>query len=302
MTSLFIGLIPTVIVLVILGGAFTVLKLNELRKKGKRSPLTAQLLRSPGESLRGQIEDLSLDITFYTMIAPLVPLSLYAAYFSQIYLGGAKVTPLVALFYFALSIGTVFYCLAKLWVLFKKRTALRLGFDCEVAVGQELNQLMLEGCSVFHDFPADKFNIDHVVVSQKGIFAVETKGRAKPDKKGGTAEATVIYDGQSLNFPNGKETGYLAQAARQAKWLSQWLSSAVGEAVTARPVLVLPGWFIDRKKPSDMLIFNGKNPELLLKWSNNAALPETLVKRIAHQLEQRCRDIEPSAYSKVQGK
>ena len=60
---------------------------------------------------------------------------------------------------------------------------------------------MLDGNQAYHDFPAEKFNIDHVVVGSKGIFAVEIKGRAKPDKNGGTEDATVIHDGQFLKFP-----------------------------------------------------------------------------------------------------
>ncbi len=64
-----------------------------------------------------------------------------------------------------------------------------------------------------------------------------------------------------------------------------------------QPALVLPGWFVVREKPADLLIFNGKNPEYLLKYSN-ISLSETLIKKIVHQLEQKCRDIEPIAYSK----
>ena len=51
---------------------------------------------------------------------------------------------------------------------------LRLGLDAELAVGQELDQLMRQGAAVFHDFPADKFNIDHIVISRGGVFAIET--------------------------------------------------------------------------------------------------------------------------------
>jgi hypothetical protein len=81
-------------------------------------------------------------------------------------------------------------------------------------------------------------------------------------------------------------------------WLSKWLNSAVGEQVSVQAVLVFPGWFIDRKKPtSDILLFNGSNPNFLLKWVTNTPLSETLMKRICHQLEQRCRDVEPTAYS-----
>lgn len=189
-----------------------------------------------------------------------------------------------------------------MWKIAKERNDLRLGLDCELAVGQELNQLMLEGCRVYHYFPADKFNIDHIVVGPKGVFAVETKGRAKPDKKGGTEEATMTFDGDKLNFPGWSEKEPLEQAKRQAKWLTNWLGSAVGEPVSVKPVLVLPGWYVELKKPADIFIFNEKNPQSLLKGRSDA-LPETMIKRITHQIEQRCRDVEPVAYSKkAQGK
>ena len=55
---------------------------------------------------------------------------------------------------------------------------------------------MRRGAYVFHDVPADNFNIDHVVVSGQGIFAVETKGFTKPKRGGGNADATVVFDDQ----------------------------------------------------------------------------------------------------------
>jgi hypothetical protein len=265
-------------------------------RRGRRTPLTRQLLRMPGETLRQKIDDLGDDFSSYFIIAVSSPILFYSLYLAFALTG--KITSFTVIFLSISAMVPFFVILRKMWKIAKERNALRLGLDCELAVGQELNQLMLEGCRVYHDFPADKFNIDHIVVGPKGVFAVETKGRAKADKKGGAEEAKVSYDGDKLNFPGWSEGAPLHQAKRQAIWLSQWLSSAVGESVSVKPVLALPGWYIDRKKPSDLLIFNGKNPELLLKWSSNADLSESLVKRIAHQLEQRCRDIEPVAYSK----
>lgn len=289
---------PILFPLVATGFVLLILHFFRVSQRGRRNPIKGQLLRSPGEALRNQLEDVNTDISAHFVTILIVPFAMYSSFLSLQHPGDFWITT-----YLLMWIVICAFCAVKLWRLLKLRNNYRLGLDCELAVGQELNQLMLNGCRVFHDFPADKFNIDHVFVGPKGVFAVETKGRAKSDKKGGTAEATVIYDGESLNFPNGKETGYLDQAKRQAKWLSQWLSSAVGESVSVKPVLALPGWFIERKKPSDMLIFNGKNPDFILKWSNNVDLSETLVKRIAHQLEQRCRDVDPVAYSKkAQGK
>lgn len=286
---LFISVVPLII-------GYLMIAYRKISNRGSRNPLTRQLLRSPGESLRTQIEDMSLEVTSYSTMLFILPLFMYAAYFSLDIVSRPYQNNY--LYVLTTCIGIVFLGY-KLLRLLKVRNNLRLGLDCEMAVGQELNQLMRVGCYVFHDFPADKFNIDHVVVSPKGILAVETKGRAKPDKAGGSAEATVIYDGEALKFPGWVEKKPIDQARRQAVWLAKWLSSAVGEQIAVQPVLALPGWFIDLKKTSPgLFIFNGKNPENLLKWTPDSGLSEVLMKRIHYQLDQRCRDIEPVAYSK----
>ena len=38
-----------------------------------------------------------------------------------------------------------------------------------------LQRLRADGAQIFHDVPADGFNLDHVVVADKGIFVIETK-------------------------------------------------------------------------------------------------------------------------------
>jgi hypothetical protein len=294
-SKIFLTLIPDAIILGAFIALFFLLYGYRLSRKGRRSPLTRHLLRSPGESLRVQIEEVSEKIYYYLMLYFFFPLIMYSVYLTQKYIGGMRDTSIIV--NCTISLIVIFLCFIKLWKLLKERANLRLGLDCELAVGQELNNLMLEGYRVYHDFPAEKFNIDHVVVGPKGVFAIETKGRAKPDKKGGPEEAKVSYDGQILRFPGWTESEPIEQAKRQAAWFSKWLSSAVGESIAVQPALVLPGWFVVREKPADLLIFNGKNPEYLLKYSN-ISLSETLIKRIVHQLEQKCRDIEPIAYSK----
>jgi hypothetical protein len=89
------------------------------------------------------------------------------------------------------------------------RRITRLGYEGEVATGQELNQLMLHGYHVYHDFVADKFNIDHLVVGPAGVFAVETKARAKPTSNNRKEDAHVSYDGRCLHFPKWKESQFV---------------------------------------------------------------------------------------------
>ena len=169
---------------------------------------------------------------------------------------------------------------------------LRAGYDAELAVGQELDQLMRQEARVFHDLPADRFNIDHVVVCPSGLFAVETKGFTKPRNMDGRAAATVTFDGVTLKFPTWTTTQPLEQAARQAQWLAKWVSSAVGEPVSVTAVLVLPGWWVERKGRGNARVISGGEVNSLLSRTSSG-LSEQLMQRIAHQLEQRCRIVEP---------
>ncbi len=196
-----------------------------------------------------------------------------------------------------LCIGGVVIGAYRLISRLDERDRLRLGLDGERAVGEELNQLMLRGCRVFHDVPGERFNIDHVVVGPAGVWAVETKARTKKGK--GKDSARVVYDGRTLGFPTWSETVPLEQAIRQAEWLGKWLTSAVGEPVAVRPALTLPGWYVERTAPDGPAVFNGKTPAFLADPRGGASLPEVMIQRIAHQLEQRCRDVAPRAYPEL---
>ncbi|MBJ6802717.1 nuclease-related domain-containing protein [Geomonas propionica] len=264
------------------------------QRKHRRNPLTYQMFRNPGESINGRIEQLNDEIQDYLAFTGIVPLFFYSAYLSTRYFTDTKISPWSYCALTVIFVGHFGYRLSKA---IKQRHNEQLGLDCERAVGQELNQLMLEGCHVFHDFQADKFNIDHIVVAENGVFAIETKGRAKPDRGKGQADARVTYDGDYLQFPHWREQDPLEQAKRQASWLSQWLSSAVGDQIAVRPVLALPGWFIDRKKPYP-IIYNGKTPQFLTKIRTEAQFSQEMIQRISHQLEQKCRNVAPQAYKK----
>ena len=299
-SNIFLSNLPVVIVVVIFLVIYGMAYFFKLHKKSRTSPLTRELLRSPGESLRTEIENLTFDIVFYPMMLFLFPIMIFATYLSQIYFGVARENSVIIGIYVFATLSFIGFCSVKLWRLLKDRNNYRLGLDCEIAVGQELNQLMLEGCRVFHDFPVEefnkKFNIDHIVVGTEGVFSVETKGRSKRNKIGGEEGATVSYDGQKLQFPGWSEHKPIEQAKANAKWLSEWLSKVVGENVIVHPVLALPGWYVDLKKTGDVFVFNGKNPQLMLRARSYNSLSETLIKQISYQLEQKCRNVEPTAY------
>lgn len=113
--------------------------------------------------------------------------------------------------------------------------------------------------------PADGFKIDHLVVAEAGVFAVETKGFRKQVKGSARANSTVVFDGQNLRFPTYSTDKPLEQGISQSAWLAKWLMKATGTDVRAQPVLALPGWYIDRTGQGAVRVSNGPELEYLLE-------------------------------------
>jgi hypothetical protein len=202
----------------------------------------------------------------------------------------------VWVFHAVIGLGLSLFLGTKLTKAIRRVDQMRLGYEGELAVGQELNQLVSAGYRVYHDFPADGFNVDHVIIGPTGVFAVETKARRKLVTGDGRADAQVDYTGQILRFPSWADRKTLDQAHRQAQWLSHWLSSAVGESVPVRASVALPGWYVTQTGRGDVLVFNGKRPDTVFPKVRGARLSPEMIQRIAHQVEAKCRDVTPRAY------
>lgn len=264
----------------------------------RRSPINRGLLRSPGHTLREQLDEMDRNANWDVAMLMIVPLMALTLYLGQSQVLKAASSAPVAVIYGMAAVGFIAYMVRKLWKAFARIDNLKTGLDAELAVGQELDQLMRQGAAVFHDFPGEKFNIDHVVIAQQGVFAIETKGYSKLNKHGGRAGATVVFDGQTVKFPNWTSKEPLEQADRQARWLAQWISSAVGTAIQVLPVLALPGWFVERTGRGDVRVYNGRELANLLRARGTRALSDDEVQRVIHQVEQRCRTVAPQYLAK----
>lgn len=226
-------------------------------------------------------------------VLAVLPLLLLATFLAQSHLRGLQGMAHLLPIYLVLALGVVSVVIHKLWRAGAQLDKLKAGYDAELAVGQELDQLMRQGAATFHDIPADNFNIDHAVISSAGVFAIETKGFTKPKQGRGKADAMVVFDGKVLKFPTWITKEPLEQAERQAAWLAKWLTSAIGSPVRVVPVVALPGWFVERTGRGDVRVFSGKELAGLLKSRGAQALEAQDVQRIAHQVEQRCRTVAP---------
>lgn len=259
------------------------------------NPLTKSLRRPPGAQLGRELGQEQLELGF-GLIEMLLPGFILVMAYLQFLNSPDRL--IWKGYFISVVIGWLaweIYAGYKLIRRLKRIKTLRLAYECELAVGQELDLLMLHGFRVFHDIPADKFNIDHVVIGPPGVFAVETKGRSKVLSDDGEAKKQfrVSYQKGVLQFPNGIDKETVPQAERQAKWVHQWLSESTGQAVPVRPLIVLPGWYIDIKdSPTVPVIASGYIQRYFLgqKLSVN---DQKQIKQICYQIDQRVRDLPP---------
>ncbi|MES1924838.1 nuclease-related domain-containing protein [Salinisphaera sp. T31B1] len=271
------------------------LRWNEYQDKrtGRRHPLTRGMLRPPGHELSEKRRSHGMDAMYCLALGPLFGFITLATALGIPYFRNEPVSD----FLVALAIITVLaasiYSGFRLRRIFRELQAYRLGWEGEVATAEELNKLMRDGFEVFHDLPCGRFNIDHVVIGPTGVFAVETKARSK-QKRSDTAENdyTARFDGRTINFAGWQDRKCLEQAKRQAQWLSEWLSSATGEPTVATPAIAIPGWKVDRVKGSNqqpVRVFTPREAKSLVRTPTAQPLDHAAIKRITHQIEQKCR-------------
>lgn len=216
-----------------------------------RSPINKKPLRRAGQSLEEELARgfdnealaylLTLGISFvillFTWIHFFMPITILSASFMTI-----------------IALIVMLICFIKIYKFIKQYRPLKEGLKGELFMRDHLDTLRETGCKIFHDFVGEyknsdghiqTRNVDHIVVSSKGIFTIETKTMRKPNDR----DEQLTYDGEELYFKSsGKKIPYppFKQANGEAQDIKNFLMANIGEDFKVQPVVVYPGWFIDK--------------------------------------------------------
>lgn len=206
-----------------------------------QSPLKARPLRVPGQSLDEQIDFLLNDRFMGYLFAAGCFLFIagmeWVAYFAKM--------PRRPVLYSVVAAAAIGVAACRFFEIRRKVRQLRLGRDGERAVGQFLERLRDGGGQIFHDVPGDGFNLDHVIVSPHGLYAIETKTWRKPWPK-----ATITVEGDTLRVAGRiPDCNPIEQVTGAARWLECELAKSTGKRFAVRGVVVFPGWFVDQRSP-----------------------------------------------------
>ena len=280
-----IGLLPLLVLV-----AVVVWRRRQLDRDGRRDPITTELRNLPGHSLQEQfeklyesrIDKLVLVLSAGLMVALLIATRRIAAEFRP--WDWLDTTILIAAIGLALHFGR------QIAREMPRQRQIKQAIRAEHATAQEPAASLAGDNRIIHDVQAKEFNIDHVVITPAGVFAVETKSRLKPPVGNGASAVKVKYDGRQLEFPGWSETKPLEQASRQARCLANYLRDATGERPPVFAVLALPGWFIENtvRISDDMArVINPKKSQwLLLPAKRPVLLDAAAIQRAAFAIEK----------------
>lgn len=283
-TLMFSGYLPIYVALACVLGLLLTNKY--LHNRNRYQPISNVLKRrTAGYGVASQIDSFGIDLGLLlggTVMLPLFPFA-----FQNISKSNDATFYMMLIICIAIDVFLVW----KMHILARRRWRYLLGFDCEVCVGIELDQLMKQGYDVFHDVQMGNFNIDHLVIGPNGVFAVETKGRRKNIQKNANGskekQYKVVFENGQLHFPNWKEIKPIEQTTRQAKSVESWLNQSLGYEIGVMPVLVFPGWYVESKSKPLFPILNQKQLIRTIPKLSSGLLTQVEIQQIANQVEQR---------------
>lgn len=253
----------------------------------KKSPLKDKPLRHAGQSIDEEINRIvdedAIPYIITSLFLIMVAVFEWYKWYFQLPPSPILITLMAILF-------TVF-ATYKLIRIRTKLKNMKLGRDGEKAVGQYLESFRsANGIKVFHDIKGEGFNIDHVVVSTKGIYIIETKTHSKPIK----GKAEIVFDGKTLLF-NSANYGdrIIIQVKAENKWLSELIEELTARKFPIQPVIAFPGWFVKMTNTNDSGIW-ALNPRGLPTFLNNQQEIMTLedVQLVSNHLSRYVRSLE----------
>lgn len=155
--------------------------------------------------------------------------------------------------------------------------------DANIAVGHQLQRVVSGHGRVYHDIPTSAGVIDHVIVGQNGIYAVNVIARRR------VREGKVrLRENQLLFTPSGAALSIVDIKAKTTR-LERDFGNLLRHAVRVRSVIAVPGWQVAGQSEGHLVV-NESNLPMLSGWKDQADyLMNEDVDVLQNQLTSRCK-------------
>jgi len=254
------------------------------RTVGSTPNFSDRIMHEAAQRFRDELDRLSCSQSTYLSGALVFVMLFIAAYFLQaghLFTGYPSWQLYLQLVFLVLVSGFAVYCLSRTILARHQVKFLR---DANVAIGHQLQQVSVEGTRVFHDVGTTAGVVDHVIVGQKGLYAINVVARRSSKR----AQAQLCEN--RIDYSNGKASQSIVDISAKTTRLQKEFRDLLGHKIRVRSVIALPGWDVEEQSCDNHLLVNERTIAMISGWKDNsdylmnedvAALQADLVSRCA---------------------
>jgi hypothetical protein len=222
-----------------------------------------RIMHEAAQRFRDELDRLSCSQSTYLSGALVFVVLFIAAYVLQakhLFTGYPSWQHYLQLGFLFLVSGYAAFCLGKIVL---ARHQLQFLRDANVAIGHQLQQMSVQGTRVFHDVGTTAGVVDHVIIGQKGIYAVNVVAR----RSGKRAHARLRDN--AIEYSNSKSNHSIVDIAAKTSRLQKEFRQLLGHKIRVRSVIAIPGWDVGEQSTDDYLLVNEKTIAMLSGWKDN---------------------------------
>lgn len=254
------------------------------RSVGHATTFADSIMHEAAQRFRDELDRLSSSQSIY-LGGGLVFTMLFAAAYvlraEQLFVGYPNWQLYIQLGFLLMVMGFAAYQLIKTVIAKRHVKFLR---DANVAIGHQLHQISSGATQIFHDVETRAGIVDHVLIGQAGLYAVNVVARRVRGAAG------VKLRGNALQFSGGRREEPIIDIAARARRLEKEFSDLLGHRVRVRSVIAAPGWEIVEQNNEDHLLVNERNIAMLRGWKDQSDhLMNEDVDTLKKELTARCR-------------
>ena len=137
--------------------------------------------------------------------------------------------------------------------------------DANIAIGHLLHRIASGTSRVYHDVSTAAGVVDHVVIGQGGIYAVNVVAR-RSARHGGRETR-----GQRIEFlVHGARRDPILEIAAKSTRLEQDFSKLLKNSVRVRSVIAVPGWHVESQPVDGHLLVNERTLAMFQGWKDES--------------------------------
>lgn len=244
---------------------------------------SGRIMHEAAQRFRDELERLTCSQSIYLSAMLVFAMLFFAAYVlqaEQLFNGYPSWQMNLQLGFSMLAIAYAVYCLIKTAL---ARYHVKFLRDANVAIGHQLQQLSFEGSRIFHDVKTAAGVVDHVIIGQKGIYAINVVARRSVKR----AQAR-LRDG-SIQYSNKTASQSIADVVSKTARLQKEFREIVGHNVRVRSVIAVPGWDIGEQPKDGHLLVNERTLAMLSGWKDKSEyLMNEDIAALQVELNSRC--------------